>query len=60
MAQGGKIVLSTDKALAERYPGLSNIFYAERLAHLVDEGHLDSQGDLNHMRFSEVGITVPR
>lgn len=50
------VVWQTEKALSGGYPGLSYIFYALRLIQLVDEGHLESQGDLEYMRFSEVRI----
>ena len=50
------VVWQTEKALSDRYAGLSYIFYALRLIHLVDEGRLESQGNLEYMRFSEVRI----
>ena len=50
------VVWQTEKALSDRYRGLSYIFYARRLIHLVDEGRLESQGNLEYMRFSEVRI----
>ena len=51
-----RVVAWTEKALTDRYPGLSYIFYAQRLIHLVEEGCLESQGNLEYMRFSEVRI----
>lgn len=51
-----RVVLWTEKALSERYPGLSYVYYARRLIELVDEGRLESQGNLKYMRFSEVRI----
>jgi hypothetical protein len=51
-----RVVLWTEKALRDRYPGLSYIFYAQRLIRLAEKGRLDSQGNLEHMRFSEVRI----
>jgi hypothetical protein len=49
-----RVVMWTEKALKERFPGLSYIFYAQRLIQLAEQGHLDSRGNLEHMRFSEV------
>jgi hypothetical protein len=51
-----RVVVWTEKALKDRYPGLSYIFYAQRLIRLAAEGRLDSQGNLEYMRFSEVRI----
>lgn len=51
-----RVVFWTETALRERYPGLSYIFYAQRLIHLAEEGRLESQGNLEYMRFSEVRL----
>ena len=51
-----RVVVFTEKALSDRYPGLSYVFYAQRLTRLAKEGRLDSQGNLRYMRFSEVRI----
>ena len=51
-----RVVVFTEEALRNRYPGLSYIFYARRLIHLADEVQLESQGNLKYMRFSEVRI----
>ena len=48
------VVARTEDALSNRYPGLSHIFYAQRLIRLAEKGSLESQGNLEHMRFSEV------
>jgi hypothetical protein len=53
-----RVMAATEKTLSERYPGLSYVFYAQRLIHLVEERRLESQGDLRYMRFSEVRIPV--
>ncbi len=39
-----------------RYRGLPDEFYRQRLCRLVDEGRLESQGNLDYMRFSEVRL----
>jgi hypothetical protein len=36
--------------------GVPDIFYAHRLRKFVENGQLESQGDLNHMRFCEVRL----
>ena len=51
-----RVVRQTEKVLSDQYPGLSYIFYAQRLIHLADEGRLESQGNLEYMRFSEVRV----
>jgi hypothetical protein len=51
-----RVVFSTEHALSGRYPGLSYIFYAQRLIRLAEDGHLESKGNLEYMRFSEVRI----
>ena len=51
-----RVVLLTERALSDRYPGLSYIYYAQRLIHLVKQGSLKSQGNLEYMRFSEVRL----
>ena len=51
-----RVVSHTEEELRQRYPELSYIFYAQRLIQLVEVGRLDSQGDLEYMRFSEVRI----
>jgi len=44
----------TADALSNRYPDLSYVFYAQRLLRLAEVGRLESQGNLEYMRFSEV------
>ncbi len=51
-----RVIYSAEAALKDRHLGLTYIFYAERLIRLTEEGHLESQGNLKHMRFSEVRI----
>jgi hypothetical protein len=51
-----RVVVDAESALSVRYPGLSYIFYAQRLIRLSEEGRLESQGNLDYMRFSEVRI----
>lgn len=51
-----RVIWHTEQALSDRYPGLSYVFYAQRLTCLAEAGRLESQGDLRYMRFSEVRI----
>jgi len=53
-----RVVGSTVDALQQHYPGLSDVFYAQRVCQLVDDGRLDSQGNLLYMRFSEVRLPM--
>ena len=51
-----RVVTSTEKALKDRYPKLSYVFYSLRLIELEEEGRLESKGNLEYIRFSEVRI----
>ena len=44
----------TDPENRER--GIPDLFYAQRVRKLVEEGRLESQGNLQEMRFSEVRL----
>lgn len=55
-----RVVGSTADALEVQYPGLSYVYYAQRLRQLVDDGRLESKGNLAYMRFSEVRLTQPQ
>jgi hypothetical protein len=50
------VVIRTVEKLEARYPQLTYVFYAMRIQTLADQGRLESQGDLNYMRFSEVRL----
>jgi hypothetical protein len=41
---------------SERARGIPDIFYAQRVAHLVASGLLQSAGNLEYMRYSEVRL----
>lgn len=51
-----RVVVATERELANRYPKLSHVFYAQFLPGLVQEGRLESRGNLAYMRFSEVRV----
>ncbi len=40
--------------LPNRIKGIPDVFYAQRVANLVQQGQLVSEGDLEYMRYSEV------
>jgi hypothetical protein len=49
-----RIVAMTIGELSERFPDVPDIYYAQRVRHLVEVGQLESQGNLAYMRYSEV------
>jgi hypothetical protein len=51
-----RVVLRTEELLSNRHPGLTHVFYAKRLIRLAEQERLESQGNLEYMRFSEVRI----
>jgi hypothetical protein len=50
------VVAITMSSLQNRFVGVPDVFYAQRVANLVNEGVLLSQGNLKRMRFSEVKL----
>ena len=52
--KSAKIIAQTMIELPNRTPGIPDIFYAQRLRKLVEEGQLDASGDVNSMRYYEV------
>jgi hypothetical protein len=51
-----RVVGAAMNALEETFPELPDRYYAQRVAVLVESGHLESQGNLKHMRLSEVRL----
>jgi len=51
-----RIVGMTIGELSERFPNIPDIYYAQRVRRLVAVGELESQGNLEYMRFSEVRL----
>jgi hypothetical protein len=51
-----KVAMVVSRAMdsADKWPGVPDSYYAERVRGLVSSGHLESQGNLLYMRFSEV------
>jgi hypothetical protein len=51
------VVGTTMMSIERRIRGLPDVYYAQRVAMLVNRGYLESQGDVSRMRFSEVRIS---
>jgi pimeloyl-ACP methyl ester carboxylesterase len=49
-----RIVGMTMGELSARIPNVPDLYYAQRVRHLVEVGKLESQGNLEYMRYSEV------
>jgi len=50
------VVGITMSSLSIRLPGIPDVFYGMRVRKLVEDGMLESQGNLARMRFSEVRL----
>jgi hypothetical protein len=46
--------------LHTRFPGIPDVYYGQRVRRLVETGALESQGNLERMRFSEVRLPERR
>jgi hypothetical protein len=55
-----RVVGSVVSGNSDNIPKLPDIFFAERVRKLVAAGKLESQGNLNYMRFSEVRLPERR
>ena len=53
------VVGLTMSSLQSHVPGLPDVFYGMRVRKLVEDGLLESQGNLARMRFSEVRLPPP-
>jgi uncharacterized protein DUF3658 len=54
--QVARIVSFTMHKLSSRIPDVPDVYYAQRVRHLVEIGKLESQGDLHRMHYSEVRL----
>jgi hypothetical protein len=50
------VVAKTMMALPNRVAGIPDVYYSGRVRQLVSQGQLESQGNLQRMRFSEVRL----
>jgi hypothetical protein len=53
-----RIVGMTIGELSEKFPNIPDVYYAQRVRRLVAVGELESQGNLEYMRYSEVRLPV--
>ena len=51
-----RIVGMTIGELSERFPNIPDVYYAQRVRRLVAVGELESQGNLEYMRYGEVRL----
>lgn len=51
------IVSITMSGLQSRIKGIPDVFYSQRIRKLVESSYLESQGNLQAMRFSEVRLS---
>jgi hypothetical protein len=51
-----RIVGTTMTEHKNRITGIPDVFYAQRVSHLVETGIIESQGNLKAMRFCEIRI----
>lgn len=42
--------------LGSQFPGVPDVFYAQRVRRLVEAGAIEAVGDLNRIRYSEIRI----
>ncbi len=55
--KSARVVMGAMKVLDQTIPDLPVALYAQRIATLVQSRHLQSQGNLRHLRFSEVKLS---
>jgi Protein of unknown function len=51
-----RVIGTAMNTLQHHFPTIPDGYYAQRVALLVNSGSLDSQGNLGHMRFSEIRL----
>jgi len=51
-----RVVATTLPELQNHLEGIPDVFYTQRIRRLVENGALESQGDLSRMRYSEVRL----
>lgn len=48
--------ITMTRQMMDDYPGVPDIFYAQRVRALVERGILESSGNLDYMRYSEIRL----
>ncbi len=51
-----RVVGTAMRQLRTRFPEIPDRYYAQRVVALVEAGQLESEGNLNYMRFSEIRL----
>lgn len=51
-----RVVGTTMSEQPDRVTGLPDLYYSQRVAHLVELGVLEAEGDIKRMRFCEVRL----
>ncbi|MGH1487587.1 MAG: DUF3658 domain-containing protein [Cellvibrionaceae bacterium] len=51
-----RVVGTTMTQLKPKYNGIPDMFYGQRIAGLISQGKLLSQGDIKKMHFSEIRV----
>ena len=54
-----RVVGTAMRSLQDTHPAVPVGYFAQRVAHLVDSGRLESDGNLEYMRYSEVRLPPP-
>ena len=55
-----RVVGTTMSELTNRVEGIPDLFYSKRVRKLVEDGRVESQGNLAYMRFSEVRLPIKK
>ena len=54
------VVFETMRELSGEFPHLPDVFYGHRVKHLAESGMVESAGNLDRMRFSEIQLAQKR
>ena len=54
------VVVETMRELSGEFPNLPDVFYAQRIKSLAKSGMIESAGNLDRMRFSEIRLAGPK
>lgn len=51
-----RVIGQTMLALSHEFPGMPDVFYAVRIKHLAESGAIETAGNLDRMRYSEIRL----
>jgi hypothetical protein len=51
-----RVIGTAMRSLQHQFPDIPDGYYAQRVVLLVNSGSLESQGNVDHMRFSEIRL----